>query len=45
MGHPLGVRDGERNGVGPGRVVADQYGAGDAQPIEHRRQFGTMVVE
>ena len=44
MSHPLGMRDSERDCVGTRRVVANQYGAGDAQAIEYRLQFGTVVV-
>ena len=43
MGHPLGVVDGERDDIGPGRVVTDENGAGDAELVEHGRQFGRMV--
>ena len=34
MGHPLGVGDGEGNGIGPGRIVTDQHRTGDVQPVE-----------
>ena len=44
MSYPLGVRDGERDDVGTGRIVANQYGAGNDQTIKYRVQFGTVVV-
>ena len=44
MGHPLGMGDGERNGIGPGRVVTDKHGAGYAELVEHGHQFGPMFL-
>ena len=44
MRHPFGVGHGEGNGVGPGGIVTDQHGAGDAQLVEHGRQLGSMVL-
>jgi hypothetical protein len=43
-GYPFGVGDGVEDGIGPGRVVTDENRAGYAELVEHRCQFGRMVL-
>ena len=45
MGDPLGVRDGERNGVRPRSVVTDEYRSIDVEFVEHGLQLGNMFLQ
>ena len=45
MPDPLGMGDGERNGVRPRCVVTDEYCLLDVQLVEQRLERGTMVLQ
>ena len=45
MRDPLGVGDGERDGVGPRCVVTDEYRSTDAELVEQCLELGDMLLD
>ena len=45
MSDPLGVRDGERDGVGSRGVVTDEYRSIDVELVEQSLQLGGMLLQ